>query len=210
MPEAVTPKQAFMTGLWRENPIFRQILGICSTLAVTNLLSNTLVMVAGLVYTAVCSNVTMSLLRNHIPRRIRIMVEVLIISFYVVLLDMFLKAYMPDFSRALGAYVGLIITNCILMGRLEAFAGQNPVIPSFFDGLGCGLGYGFILVSIAVVREVAGFGTLMQGTPLQITIFGEGWTRWTLMVVPSGAFFMLGIMVWICRSIWMREEEAGR
>ena len=145
--------------LWRENPIFRQVLGICSTLAVTNLLINTSVMVLGLIYAAGMSNFTMSLVRNITPRRIRIMVEVLVISFYVIILHLFLQAYLPDISYALGPYVGLIITNCILQGRLEAFAISNPPLPSLMDGIGCGLGYGFILMPIAFMRELAGFRT---------------------------------------------------
>jgi Na+-transporting NADH:ubiquinone oxidoreductase subunit D len=200
----VRPKEAFMTSLWNDNPIFRQILGICSTLAVTNLLINTLVMVAGLIYTAVLSNVTMSIMRNWIPRRIRIMVEVLIISAYVIILDLVLKAYLPDISRQLGAYVGLIITNCILMGRLEAFASQNPPLPSLFDGLGCGIGYGFILVGIAVVRELMGSRSLLGYTLLPEAI----WTPWSIMVVPSGAFFALGVAVWVCRHLWEKGRNA--
>jgi len=197
MPAPKTSR-VFLDGVWYENPIFRQVLGICSTLAVTNLLKNTLVMVVGLIWAAAMSNMTFSLLRNVTPRRIRIMVEVLVISTYVILLHLALQAYLPEISRDLGPYVGLIITNCILMGRLEAFASSNPPWPSFVDGVGCGVGYGFILIGIAVIREMAGFGTL-----LGIPVLGAWWTRWTLMVMPAGAFFMLGIVVWACRHIWM-------
>jgi len=209
MPQGRDAIRAFVTALWKENPIFRQVLGICSTLAVTNLLANTLVMVAGLIYAAAMSNLTMSVLRYRIPRRIRIMVEVLIISFYVIILDLVLKAYLPETSRALGAYVGLIITNCILMGRMEAFASQNPPLPSLLDGLGSGVGYGFILISIAFFREMLGFGTLLGGTPLAVTVldYSAGWTRWVLMLVPGGAFFMLALVVWICRTLWMRGQK---
>ena len=201
MPAAVKPREAFLTGLWRDNPIFRQVLGICSTLAVTNLMVNTVVMVVGLIFTAAMSGLTASLLRHWTPRRIRIMVEVLIISFYVILLHLALKAYLPEISRDLGPYVGLIITNCILMGRLEAFAGSNPPWPSFLDGIGCGLGYGFILIGIAFFRELAGFGTLFG-----VRLLGDWWTKWTLMVMPAGAFFMLGLFVWLCRSLWAGGE----
>lgn len=203
MPPVKT-RQVFMDGVWYENPIFRQVLGICSTLAVTNLLKNTLVMVVGLIWAAAMSNVTFSLLRNATPRRIRIMVEVLVISFYVILLHLVLKAFLPDISRDLGPYVGLIITNCILMGRLEAFASSNRPWPSFVDGVSCGIGYGFILIGIAVVRELMGFGTLL-GAP----VLGAWWTRWTLMVMPAGAFFMLGLAVWACRYAWTVAEEKG-
>jgi len=201
MPPPKT-RDVFISALWNENPIFRQVLGICSTLAVTNLLRNTLVMVAGVIFAAAMSNLTMSLLRNATPRRIRIMVQVLVISFYVIILHLVLKAFTPEISRDLGPYVGLIITNCILMGRLEAFASANPPWSSFVDGIGCGLGYGFILIGIAIVREMAGFGTLL-GAP----ILGPSWTRWTLMVMPAGAFFMLGLFVWACRYLWEKGEE---
>jgi len=200
MPAPKT-NRVFMDGVWHENPVFRQVLGICSTLAVTNLLRNTLVMVAGLIWTAAMANVTFSLLRNATPRRIRIMVQVLVISTYVIVLHLVLQAYLPEISRDLGPYVGLIITNCILMGRLEAFASSNPPWPSFVDGIGCGVGYGFILIGIAVVREILGFGTVL-GFP----VMGAWWTRWTLMVMPAGAFFMLGVFVWACRRIWMAGE----
>ena len=194
-----------MVNLWRENPIFRQVLGICSTLAVTNLLVNTTVMVIGLIYAAAMSNLTMSLIRNVTPRRIRIMVEVLVISCYVIVLHLFLRAYLPDISYALGPYVGLIITNCILQGRLEAFAISNPPIPSFFDGLGCGLGYGAILMFIAFVREMIGFRTFFG-----MRVLGDWWTPWTLMIMPAGAFFALGLLVWGCRQIALGREEAGK
>jgi len=203
MPPARTARNVFMDGLWHENPIFRQVLGICSTLAVTNLLKNTLVMVAGLIFAAALSNVTFSALRTMTPRRIRIMVQVLIISFYVIILHLVLQAYLPDISRDLGPYVGLIITNCILMGRLEAFAGSHSPWPSFVDGVACGMGYGFILIAIAIARELAGFGTL-----LGIEVMGAWWTRWTLMIMPAGAFFMLGVCVWVCRYLQSGKESA--
>lgn len=204
MAQALKAIDAFKINLWRENPIFRQVLGICSTLAVTNLLVNTTVMVAGLIYTAAMSNITMSLIRNITPRRIRIMVEVLVISLYVIILHMFLQAYLPDISYALGPYVGLIITNCILQGRLEAFAISNKPIPSFFDGLGCGLGYGYILIPLAIVRETMGFRTVFG-----IRILGDWWTPWTLMIMPAGAFFALGLLVWGCRYIAGPKKEGG-
>lgn len=204
MPE-LSNRKAFMVGLWQDNPIFRQVLGICSTLAVTNLMRNTLVMVIGLIYATAMSNLTMSILRDATPRRIRIMVEILIISFYVVILHIFLQAFLPEVSRDLGPYVGLIITNCILQGRLEAFAINNKPIPSFLDGLGSGIGYGAILIVIACIREPAGFGTLM-GYPIMYA----GWTKWTLMVMPAGAFFLLAVLVWLCRRATDKPLEATR
>jgi len=139
----------FVTGLWRENPVFRQILGICSALAVTNLLVNTLIMSLGLIFVTSMSNVTVSILRGVTPPRIRMMVQTLVIASYVIIVDITLKAYLPDISQALGPYVGLIITNCIIMGRCEAFARNNPVLPSLLDGIASGCGYAFVLLSVA-------------------------------------------------------------
>ena len=141
-------------------------------------------------------------LHSDMPSLGRIMVQVLVISFYVIILHLVLKAFAPEISRVIGPYVGLIITNCILMGRLEAFATANPPWASFVDGIGCGLGYGFILIGIAVVRELTGFGTLL-GVP----VLGAWWTRWTLMVMPAGAFFMLGLFVWAFRYVWEKGEN---
>jgi Na+-transporting NADH:ubiquinone oxidoreductase subunit D len=186
--------QVARSGIWDENPVFRQILGICSTLAVTNLLVNTLVMCTGLVFVLVCSNVAISLLRSGTPRRIRMIVEVLIIASFVIVFKMFIDAYTPDISRQLGAYVGLIITNCIIMGRAEGFASSNPVWPSFVDGLASGLGYSIVLLVIAFFRELMGSGTLF-GVP----VMGEWWRPWTIMVMPPGAFFALALVTWAVR-----------
>jgi Na+-transporting NADH:ubiquinone oxidoreductase subunit D len=189
-------KTIMLKGLWTDNPVFRQILGICSALAVTNMMINTLVMGIGLVFVTSLSNLTVSLLRNYIPKKIRMMVQTLIIASYVIIVDIFLKAYYPNISEALGPYVGLIITNCIIMGRCEAFAQSNPPILSFIDGVASGLGYSFILLSISFFRELLGFGTLMG-----IPVLGEWWTNWTIMIMPPGAFFMLAIAIWIARTI---------
>ncbi len=184
----------FKSGVWDENPIFRQILGICSTLAVTNLLINTAVMCGGLIFVLGASNVTVSALRHYTPRRVRMIVQTLIIAAYVIVVKILLDAYLPGIAEALGAYVGLIITNCIIMGRAEGFAGSNPVWPSFVDGIACGIGYSFILLIIAFFRELMGQGTLF-GLP----ILGAWWPRWTIMVMPPGAFFMLALVIWVAR-----------
>ena len=186
--------QVFKGGVWDDNPVFRQILGICSTLAVTNLLVNAVVMCAGLVFVLACSNVTVSALRSYTPRRIRMIVQTLIIASYVIIFKLMLDAYLPEISDMLGAYVGLIITNCIIMGRAEAFAASNPLWPSFVDGLGSGLGYSIILVIIAFFRELMGSGTLW-GAP----VLGQWWTPWTIMVMPPGAFFALALVIWAAR-----------
>jgi Na+-transporting NADH:ubiquinone oxidoreductase subunit D len=196
-------KKIFKLGIVADNPVFRQVLGICSALAVTNLLANTLFMCFGVIFTTAFTNLTVSLLRNYIPQRIRMIVQVLIIASYVMMVDIVIKATAPDIHRFIGPYVGLIITNCIIMGRAEAFASQNRPLPSLLDGIACGLGYSVVLVAIAVVREIMGFGSIL-GHPLPgIDIW---WHQWTIMVMPPGAFFMLAIVTWIARSR-SREEE---
>jgi Na+-transporting NADH:ubiquinone oxidoreductase subunit D len=191
-------------GMWDDNPIYRQILGICSTLAVTNLLVNTLVMDLGLIFVTAMSGATVSLLRNVTPKRVRMMAQVLIIAAYVILVDLFIKAYLPDISEALGPYVGLIITNCIIMGRAEAFATKNGPWLSFVDGLGCGIGYSLILLLIAFFRELLGFGTLF-GFP----VLPAETTRWTIMVMPPGAFFMLALVIWLFRAAVPSRTPGG-
>jgi Na+-transporting NADH:ubiquinone oxidoreductase subunit D len=192
----------FASGVWAENPVFRQILGICSALAVTNLLINTLIMGLSLIFVVTMSNVTVSILRNITPTRIRMMVQTLIIASYVIIVDVFLKAYLPDISEALGPYVGLIITNCIIMGRCEAFARNNTLWPSLVDGLASGCGYAFVLLTIAFFRELMGFGTLFG-----MDVMPGGWTSWIIMVMPPGAFFMLGVFIWVARSFGPKAEE---
>lgn len=199
----VSPKKIALDGIWNNNPIFRQVLGICSTLAVTNLVTNTLVMCIGLIYTQAMSSLTASSLRTITPYRLRIISSTLIIAAYVIVLHNVLQAYFPEISTQLGPYVGLIITNCIILGRVEAFAGNNPPIPSFLDGLASGVGYSFILLAIAVVREGLGFGTIM-GYQLPFEF-----THWTIMVMAPGAFFMLGIITWLCRWLDARAEAAA-
>ncbi len=195
MPKPPTGKQIFLTGLWNDNPVLRQILGICSTLAVTNLVLNTLVMNAGLVFTMTLSCLTVSLLRKYTPMRIRMMAQTLIIASYVIIVDIALRAYLPDISEALGPYVGLIITNCIVMGRCEAFARNNPPWASLLDALAVSLGYAGVLLIIALVREPLGFGTL-----LGFRVMPGAFTPWTIMIMAPGAFFTLGILVWILRA----------
>lgn len=197
-------KKIFSMGIWKDNPIFRQILGICSALAVTNLMMNSLVMGLGLMFVTGLSSFTVSLLRNHTPKHIRMMVQTLIISAFVIILDIYLKAYLPDMSKALGPYVGLIITNCIIMGRCETFAQQNKPFISFVDGVTMGLGYTLVLLFIAFFRELLGFGTLFG-----IQILTDSFQTWTLMIMPPGAFFMLAIVIWIAKNIFPTVEEKG-
>ncbi len=208
MPSAAgQAKKAFVSQLWDDNPVLRQVLGICSSLAVTNLMFNTLLMCLGLVWTAALSSTTCSALRNYIPQRVRMIVQVLIISAYVIVVDIVFRAQFPDIHRVIGPYVGLIITNCIIMGRAEAFAMKNPVLPSLLDGLGAGLGYSGVLMVVALIREVLGFGTVF-GAPLPARELW--WHPWTIMVMPPGAFFVLALIVWVARAHALRRDAAKK
>ncbi|HOZ71315.1 MAG TPA: NADH:ubiquinone reductase (Na(+)-transporting) subunit D [Spirochaetales bacterium] len=191
--------------LWANNPIFIQILGICSTLAVTNSLNNTLVMTVGVALTTAFSSLTLSALKDLIPRKVRMIVQVVVISFYVILIDILLRAYLPEASRQLGPYVGLIITNCIIMGRAEAFAQANPPLLSFWDGLTSGLGYMAVLMAIAAVRELLGFGTLFG-----LRVMPEGFVPWTIMIMAPSAFFLVAMVMWWAKSVQARRQTAGK
>ena len=200
---AETPKRLMVKDVFIENPVFRQVLGICSSLAVTNLLTNTLFMCAGVIFTAALTNFVVSLLRNHIPKRIRMIVQVLIIASFVMMVDIVIRAMAPDIHRYIGPYVGLIITNCIIMGRAEAFAGNNTPGLSFLDGLASGLGYSMVLLAIAAIREPMGFGTFFG----MVLPYRElWWHQWTIMVMPPGAFFTLALVTWFARN---RIENRG-
>jgi len=195
-------RKTFLSGLGRDNPVFVQVLGICSTLAVTNVFKNTLVMCAGLVFTTALSNVTLSAVRRRIPAQVRMMVEVLVIACYVIVVDIVLKAFAPEMSRKLGPYVGLIITNCIIMGRAEAYALNNPPLLSFVDGVSAGLGYSYVLLLIAFVRELLGSGAVWG-----VRVLGGWWVNWTIMAMAPGGFFVLAVFIWIIRSRVLRPEE---
>ncbi|MEJ5229271.1 MAG: NADH:ubiquinone reductase (Na(+)-transporting) subunit D [Pseudothermotoga sp.] len=178
-----------------ENQILIQVLGICSTLAVTNNLRNTLIMGIGVTLVTALSSMTVSVIKDYIPRTIRMMVETLIIAFYVIIVDIILRAYLPEVSKALGPYVGLIITNCIIMGRAEAFAQANKPILSFWDGFTAGLGYTLVLLVVAFIRELLGFGTVFN-----VRIMPSWFTPWTIMVMAPSAFFVVAILIWIVKS----------
>ncbi len=191
--------------LWKNNPVTVQILGICSTLAVTNIFLNTLIMGLGLTFVTAFSSLTISLMRNIIPPRVRMMVQTLVIACFVVIVDIVLKAYVPNISKALGPYVGLIITNCIIMGRLEAFASSNKPSLAFLDGMMSGFGYSYVILVIAFVRELLGFGTILGYqvmNPLMHAIgYSEGWIQWAFMIMAPGGFFMLALFIWVANNI---------
>lgn len=194
-------KEVIERNVWKDNQVLRQILGICSSLAVTNRMQNSLVMGLGLMFATALSSLTLSALREYIPQRVRMIIQTLVIAFYVIIVNIVLQAFLPDVSKQLGPYVGLIITNCIIMGRAEAYAAKNPPFVSMLDGLFAGAGYTVVLLAISFIRESLGFGTIF-GMPLPFDF-----TKWTLMVMPPAAFFIIGIFIWMLNVYEAKKEE---
>ena len=194
-------KKIFIDPLIDNNPISRQVLGICSALAVTVKLEQAIVMTFALTFVVTMSNIIISMLRNYIPSSIRIIVQLTVISTLVTLIDKALAAYMYDLSKSLSVFIALIVTNCIVMGRADGFAMQNNIKDSFFDGLGNGLGYGMMLILVAFFRELFGFGTVFDYRLFPET-FNNG-----LMILAPGAFIILGLIIWAQRSITSFVEE---
>ena len=202
---AESNKELLVRSVFKRNPIALLVLGICSALAVTTKLETVFVMAAAV--TAVCalSNSAVSLIRNHIPNNIRIIVQMTIIASLVIVVDMILKAYAYGISKQLSIFVGLIITNCIIMGRAEAFAMKNPVGASFFDGLGNGLGYSFILIVVGTLRELFGSGRLFGHVILPLSTEGGWYPSNGLMLLPPSAFFIIGLYIWLLRT-WKKDQ----
>lgn len=188
-------------GFKSNNPVFVAVLGICSSLAITNTVANAIAMGLGVTFVVMLSSATVSLLRSFIPSKVRMVTYMVIISTYTIAVQMFLQAYFPDIYSALGAYVGLIITNCIVMGRAEAFAVKNPVRYTLIDGFASGMGYMFVLVLVSIIREPLAFGTL-----LGYQVMPEGFTPWVTMAIAPGGFFILGVFIWILRD-WAKTYE---
>jgi len=184
----------------KNNPITVQVLGICSALAVTVKLQPAVVMAISVTIVVAFSNVIISALRNTIPNRIRIIVQLVIIATLVIVVDQFLKAFVFDISKQLSVFVGLIITNCIVMGRLEAFAMSNNIKRSFLDGLGNGIGYGSILIIVAFIRELFGSGTIWNIKIIPKSFFNFGYFNNQLMIMPPMALIIVGVIIWIQRS----------
>jgi len=189
------------------NPITFQVLGICSALAVTVQMRTALVMTLAVMFVLTLSNVFVSVLRTRIPSKIRIIVELSIVASLVILVDQILKAFLYDISKQLSVFVGLIITNCIILGRAEAFALQNKPWPSFLDGLGNALGYGWILMVIATAREILGSGSFLGYQIIPDSFYAAGYENMGLMVLAPGAFILLGLLVWVQRAITKTVSE---
>jgi Na+-transporting NADH:ubiquinone oxidoreductase subunit D len=202
---AAKDREILLDPLFNNNPIALQVLGICSALAVTTKMETALVMSIAVIAVVVGSNVAVRLIRNHIPSSIRIIVQLTIIASLVIITDQFLRAFLFDVSKQLSVFVGLIITNCIVMGRAEAFAMQNSVKASAIDGLGNGLGYGLILIVVAFVRELFGSGRVFGYTVLQPVTEGGWYVPNGLMVLAPAAFFLIGCFIWVVRS-WKTDQ----
>jgi Na+-transporting NADH:ubiquinone oxidoreductase subunit D len=188
-------------GISRSNPIVVTVLGICSSLAVTNKVENAIAMGFGVTFVVMGSSMVIALIRRFIPSKVRMVTYMVIISTFVIAVQMMLAAYLPAINKALGAYVGLIITNCIVMGRAEAFAAKNPVRYAVIDGFASGMGYTFVLILVSIIREVLAFGTL-----LNVRVLPETFPTWSVMALAPGGFFVLGLFIWLIRE-WLHYYE---
>ena len=191
-------------GIWGEHPVFSACLGICSALAISNKVANAVAMGASVTFVLIATAIIVSSLRNMIPQRVRIITYMIIIASFVIIVDRILQAYFPEISEDLTAYVGLIITNCIIMGRAEAFFVQNNIRQSVLDAIANGLAYSYTLIFIAIIRELLGFGTL-----LGYHVMPGGWENWVVMTMPAGAFFVLGLAIWILHAVQNAGSERG-
>jgi len=196
-----SPTDEFIKGLWRDNPVFIQVLGMCPALAVSNTAINALAMGAATTFVLVMAGLSVSLLRNFIPREARIVSYICIIATFVTCVDYAIMAISIELHRALGAFIALIVVNCLILGRSEAFASKNNPGRAVMDGLGMGVGFTAALFLIGVVREVLGSGTLFG-----VDLFADGFQTWTVMVLPSGGFFAMAI--WLLLVNWIRQRQA--
>jgi Na+-translocating ferredoxin:NAD+ oxidoreductase subunit E len=199
----VPASEDVLRGIWKENPVLVQLLGMCPVLAVTNTVANSVTMGVATLFVLVCSSVLVSSLRKLIPGEVRITSFVLIIATFVTVADMALEAIVPSIHKSLGAFIALIVVNCIILGRQEAFAAKNTVGRSFFDALGMGIGFTLTLLAMGAVREALGSGTLL-GYP----VFGPRFEPWVIMVLPPGGFLTLGVL--LLGIAWHRERRARR
>lgn len=207
MSESSNTKEILLGPIFNNNPIGFQILGICSALAVTSNLNTTVTMCIALTLVTAFSNYFISLIRNHIPSSIRIIVQMTIIASLVIVVDQILKAYAFGISKALSVFVGLIITNCIVMGRAEAFAMKNPPVISFLDGIGNGLGYSAMLLILGVIRELLGSGKLFGIEILPLVSDGGWYVACGIMLLPPSAFFLIGLIIWGLRTVKTNQLE---
>ena len=208
MASAGTLWATLTTPLIRQNPVTLQILGICSALAVTTSLATALTLAISLTVVVVISAGIVSVIRRHIPNAIRLIVQIIIVASLVIVVDQVLQAYFCELRQRLSVFVSLIATNCIVLGRTESFARSNPPVPAMVDALGSGLGYGLVLVLVGACRERFGTGKLLGWQVLPLADQGGWFTPLSLMLLAPSAFFLLGGLVWMVRSIWPEQAEA--
>ena len=208
MSSAQNVKKSILAPVLDNNPIALQVLGVCSALAVTTKLETAFVMTLAVTFVTAMSNFFVSLIRNHIPNSVRIIVQMAIIASLVIVVDQILKAYLYDISKQLSVFVGLIITNCIVMGRAEAFAMKSAPLPSFIDGIGNGLGYGFVLITVGFFRELLGSGKLFGIEVLPLVSNGGWYQPNGLMLLAPSAFFLIGFLIWAIRTFKPEQVEA--
>jgi len=204
---AETNTELISRSIFKRNPIALLVLGICSALATTGQMTTAFVMSICVTLVVAFSNMTISIVRYQIPNSVRIGLQIMVIATLVIMVDQILKAYYFGLSKQLSIYVGLIITNCIVMGRAEGFAMSNPPIPSFFDGIGNGLGYGFILMSVAFIRELFGSGSMFGIEILPLTTNGGWYLRNGLLILPASAFFLIALLIWLMRTVDPDQQE---
>ncbi|MDV5058233.1 NADH:ubiquinone reductase (Na(+)-transporting) subunit D [Vibrio diabolicus] len=208
MSSAQNVKKSILAPVLDNNPIALQVLGVCSALAVTTKLETAFVMTLAVTFVTALSNFSVSLIRNHIPNSVRIIVQMAIIASLVIVVDQVLKAYLYDISKQLSVFVGLIITNCIVMGRAEAFAMKSAPVPSLIDGIGNGLGYGFVLITVGFFRELFGSGKLFGLEVLPLVSNGGWYQPNGLMLLAPSAFFLIGFLIWAIRILKPEQVEA--
>ena len=206
MAEQHNTKEILLGPILNTNPVIFQVLGICSALAVTSSLKTAVAMSIGLTLVTAFANLFISMIRNVIPNSIRIIVQMVVVATLVIIVDQLLQAFAPAIAKQMSVFVGLIITNCIVMGRLEAFAMKNPPVISFIDGLGNGLGYSVLLMLIAFVRELFGSGSLFGITILQTVNNGGWYIPNGLLLLPPSAFFLIGLTIWALRT-WKTDQQ---
>lgn len=199
--------KVLLTPIFSNNPIALQVLGICSALAVTSKMETTITMCVAVILVTAASNAAVAAIRNMIPGSIRIIVQMTIIASLVIMVDQFLKAFMPDIAKTMSVFVGLIITNCIVMGRAEGFAMKNGPWLSFLDGVGNGAGYSVLLIAVGVIRELFGSGKLFGQTIFPLVTDGGWYTANGLMMLPPSAFFLIGMFIWILRTFDPSQVE---
>ncbi|MDH3655393.1 MAG: electron transport complex subunit E [Myxococcales bacterium] len=203
MASSMSSTDEFIKGLWNENPVFVQVLGMCPVLAVSNTAMNALAMGLATAFVLIMSNIVVSSLRSFIPKQVRIATYILIIATFVTVVDYVIQAVSLDLYKALGAFISLIVVNCLILGRAEAFASKNTVARSTMDGLGMGIGFAFALFCLGAVREILGNGSLFGAS-----LFHDSFEKWVVMILPSGGFFTLA--GWLLLFNWLKQRKAKR